>query len=153
MPVSEITIRSSNFRFATSVEPCLENTVCVCVCVFVCCVQEERGGHLVQEMKRLKFIPLSWSPNQSTPPPPPDLPQRDRGERESGEREGTPQPEKLAQLRDYLGSIEKTPVQRVRASESLHLWCVVSCVSGVCVYLQDSCPLSLPLPPLYLRIH
>ena len=135
----------------------------MCVCTCVCCVQEERGGHLVQEMRRLKFIPISWSPNQSTPPPPPDLPQRDRGERgrgerdrgerERGEREGTPQPEKLAQLRDYLGSIEKTPVQRVRASESLHLWCVVSCVSGVCVYLQDSCPLSLPLPPLYLRIH
>ena len=73
----------------------------------------------MNDMKRLRFIPMSWSPDQATHPVAAAEPGMQGGRQQLGgeRRERTPQPEKLVRLREYLSNIEKTPIQRVRASE------------------------------------
>ena len=79
-------------------------------------VQEERAANIVRDMKRLRFIPLSWTPedaqystlSRATPT---------QQQRESGREEmRSPRPEKLDKLREYLRNIEEIPVCRVRPS-------------------------------------
>ena len=87
-------------------------------------MQEERAAQVVRDMKRLRFIPISWSPDQSKLPAPAAAAaqQLSAGGREAREeKKGRPQPGKLEKLRDYLMNIEKTPVRRVRPSKRLSL--------------------------------
>ena len=85
-------------------------------------MQEERAVGVVREMKRLRFIPMTWSPEQSTLPPPPRPPvahQQQVTELEGGGggRERHSRPDKLDKLREYLMNIEKTPLRRVPSEE------------------------------------
>ena len=79
-------------------------------------VQEERAGNIVREMKRLRFIPLSWTPedaqHSTLPRATPTQQQRESGREEMR----SPRPEKLDKLREYLRNIEEIPVCRVRPS-------------------------------------
>lgn len=86
-------------------------------------MQEERAAQVVRDMKRLRFIPISWSPDQSKLPAPAAAAQKlSAGGREAREeKKGRPQPGKLEKLREYLMNIEKTPVRRVRPSKRLSL--------------------------------
>ncbi|CAI8058243.1 Nuclear pore complex protein Nup214, partial [Geodia barretti] len=81
-------------------------------------LQEERAAQVVRDVKRLRFIPMSWTPDQCRLPPPAMPTQRlteQGGHGGEGRKDGGPQPEKLEKLREYLMNIEKTPVRRVGA--------------------------------------
>ena len=83
-------------------------------------MQEERAAKIVIDMKRLRFIPLSWTPedvqhstfSRATPT-------QQQGER-GREEVKSPQPEKLDKLREYLRNIEEIPVCRVRPSMEVY---------------------------------
>ena len=79
-------------------------------------LQEERASQIVSEMKRLRFIPLSWTPEDSQHPAHSRAtPTQQRGER-GGEEVKSPLPDKLDKLREYLRNIDEIPVCRVKPS-------------------------------------
>lgn len=81
-------------------------------------------------MKRLRYIPMSWRPQQASSVPAPistHLQTEEEEEEETTEEQMIPQREKVEKLREYLNSIEKTPVKRVATSETIFIcWSVVT---------------------------
>lgn len=79
-----------------------------------------RTAKTAGEMKRLRFIPPTWTPGDAHQATPPDHRLTATMEREEGEGGRAVQPEKLDKLREYLRSIDEVPVCRLRPSKYLH---------------------------------
>ena len=100
-------------------------------------LQDERVAHVVSDMKKLKFIPISWTPDHPQyssrrVAQPPNI------QREEQIYQRKPQVEKLNKLREYLRNIETIPVRRVKPSMNCVYVCVCMCVCVcvcVCVYV------------------
>ena len=86
---------------------------------------------VVGDMKRLRLIPMTWAPDQPQLSSHLEAPPTTHQETAQGEKMALQQ-EKLDTLREYLQSIETTPVCRVKPSRP----------STVCVYVCE-CSLSL----------
>lgn len=85
------------------------------------CEQEDRAAKVAGEMKRLRFIPPTWTSEDARQATPPDRRVTPTVEREERERGRAPQPQKLDKLREYLRNIDEIPVCRLRPSR--HLYC------------------------------
>ena len=86
-------------------------------------------ARLVQDMKRLHFIPSAWTPidahhpllARSTPQQHQEgEEEEEEGEEESREKRKAAQPEKLDKLKEYLRSIETISISRVRPSMCMY---------------------------------
>lgn len=104
--------------------------------------QEERANRIAGEMKRLRFIPPTWTPEDgqhATPPAHRVTPTVDSViERREGGGERALKPEKLNKLLEYLMNIEEIPVCRLRPSLLLHCHrfdgvCSISLHRAICL--------------------
>lgn len=96
-------------------------------------------------MKRLRFIPQSWTPEdaQQTTWVTPSKQRGWDGGGGQGGQEHAPHPEKLDKLWEYLRNIEEIPVCRARPSRRLQCRCVcMACVFNVCFVEAFVRPLS-----------
>lgn len=84
------------------------------------CEQEDRAAKIAGEMKRLRFIPPTWTPEDAQQATPPDRRVTPMVEREESEGGRAPQPQKLDKLREYLRNIDEIPVCRLRPSRHIH---------------------------------